>query len=128
MQSNHVTNATRPLPPESHPMAAGGDAGGCGDKGIRKTGNQKIAIPEGSLADCAPHWPRPHGVGRAAIDYAIKGESIFACSFEKWSFPKYFQYEIREKHQKSTKVVKNGPFLYIFNRKWWKITKNPPKS
>ena len=77
MQSNYVTNATRPLLPETHPMAAGGDADGCGDNGVRKTATNKIVIPGGSLADYVPHWLRPHGVGRAVIDYVIKNKEVF---------------------------------------------------
>ena len=58
-------------------MAAGGDADGCGDTGIRKTGTNKIVIPGGSLANHVPHWLRPHGVSRAIVNYVIKNKAVF---------------------------------------------------
>ena len=73
---NYVTNANPPKLDSAYPIAGGGDADGCGNLGIRKTGTSKIKIPKGPLIGFVAHWLNPNGVMRVLLDHVIKNEDL----------------------------------------------------
>ena len=78
MTTNYVTNANRPTLAAAYPIAGGGDADGCGNKGIRKTGTSKLKIPKGPLVGFIGAWLNPNGVMRTLLNHVVTHAAVVA--------------------------------------------------